>query len=320
MLDAAYFPHLVDFVFGYADHTGLLALRRASRAFRERADRTMAKHLCLSSADEVVSKRFGCELRHPAFMPSAPDQPTGARYLPASIQARLLKHTSSLTITGVPDSPLLGLISHLPPTAIVHVCPAPLEHPAAPFTPTPTLPSTKGSLVWTCDMSAGPTLTPPRHTSKVIFDVICGPRSLHSAFHFPEADQYVVRFRGPRAPTVVTESVLGYILGRMMVGKRARGGVGVLVGEMRQEAVAEEGVRWTFIDTQELRVMLEDLVGQDVVDLRRGIEGALYAQFRDGTTEERRRGVREVMRRVDVVSAQAYCARGGASGLELDWE
>ncbi|RSH78435.1 uncharacterized protein EHS24_002160 [Apiotrichum porosum] len=52
-IDHRYHPHVLDIIFAMAPRTSLLALRTASRTFRDRVDRALCKHLSISVAPGV---------------------------------------------------------------------------------------------------------------------------------------------------------------------------------------------------------------------------------------------------------------------------
>lgn len=55
-IDHHAFPHLIDSIIGYAPHGSLVALRAASRAFRDRCDALLVQHIVLSNRFQDVQE------------------------------------------------------------------------------------------------------------------------------------------------------------------------------------------------------------------------------------------------------------------------
>lgn len=92
VLDASFYPHLVDTIFRSANHAALLALRGGSRDFKDRAEAEYARHLHLSRHGLQRSRgRLPCTPAHcdELVATSDPDYFTPG-YLPPSLGVRHL--------------------------------------------------------------------------------------------------------------------------------------------------------------------------------------------------------------------------------------
>ncbi|KAL1405028.1 hypothetical protein Q8F55_008651 [Vanrija albida] len=88
-LDASAYPHLMDAILGAAPYSALLALRGTSKAFLDRIDRVLFRHLVLAlpELDDVASRRAGYTISsvHGTRLPVLPvPPPEGLARHPAS--------------------------------------------------------------------------------------------------------------------------------------------------------------------------------------------------------------------------------------------
>ncbi|BEJ11228.1 hypothetical protein CspHIS471_0106500 [Cutaneotrichosporon sp. HIS471] len=94
------YPHLVDAIFEASDHRALLALRSASRVFRDRADSILFNHVSVHVADDTVYLRVpSVSFSAPTLinLPSLPF-PTLASKRAQSALAAQLTHTRTLDL------------------------------------------------------------------------------------------------------------------------------------------------------------------------------------------------------------------------------
>ncbi|CAK9780310.1 hypothetical protein CC85DRAFT_300187 [Cutaneotrichosporon oleaginosum] len=100
MLDHSAYPDILDAIFAYADLCALLALRAASRSFRDRVDAVLAQHLVFrdNSISPVHSKGW-----HPAFICLASQVPLGHLDHFLDRLQLVAAHTLTLDIDARPD-------------------------------------------------------------------------------------------------------------------------------------------------------------------------------------------------------------------------
>ncbi|BEI87956.1 uncharacterized protein CcaverHIS019_0106740 [Cutaneotrichosporon cavernicola] len=99
-LNHSAYPHLLDAIFAASDHRALLALRSASRVFRDRADSILFKHVSVHVADDTVYLRVPSgSFSAPTLinLPSLPFPALASKRAQSSLAAQLT-HTRTLDL------------------------------------------------------------------------------------------------------------------------------------------------------------------------------------------------------------------------------